>query len=292
MSISIVAIGASAGGLEAISELLAALPPGGDMAYVLVQHLDPAHESLLPELLAKKTTMPVVQVRDNLDVQAGHVYVIPPNATLTVVGQNFRLTRRPSGGGLHLPIDTLFASLAMEHGSAAIGVVLSGGNFDGTRGVRAIKQAGGIVYAQTPESARFPSMPRSAIETGCVDFVLRPEQIAQSLAQLDRHPYLQAATTQEALEAASDDPLAPDDEECLRRLFRRLRTAHGVDFSHYKRSTLRRRLARRMALRNVINLADYVTVLEGDAVEATGLFQDFLIRVTGFFRDPQSFEGL
>ena len=163
MSIPIVAIGASAGGLDAISELLAALPPGGDIAYVLVQHLDPAHESLLPELLAKKTTMPVVQVRDNLEVQAAHVYVIPPNATLTIAGQSFRLTRRPSGAGQHLPVDTLFASLAMERGSAAIGVVLSGGNSDGSRGVRAIKQAGGIVYAQLPESARFPSMPRSAI---------------------------------------------------------------------------------------------------------------------------------
>jgi len=292
VSIPIVAIGASAGGLDAISELLEALPPQADMAYVLVQHLDPAHESLLPELLAKKTAMPVVQIRDDMDVEAGHFYVIPPNATLTVARQRFHLTRRPSGGGLHLPIDSLFASLSEENGSAAIGVVLSGSNSDGSRGVRAIKQAGGIVFAQLPESARFPSMPRNAIETGCVDFVLRPEEIARALAQLGRHPYIKADATPELLDAAPDAPLAPDDEESLRRLFRTLRTVHSVDFSCYKRNTLRRRLARRMALRNIVNLADYVSLLEGDRVEAANLYQDFLIRVTAFFRDPQSFDGL
>jgi two-component system CheB/CheR fusion protein len=288
----IIAIGASAGGLEAISELLVALSPETGMAFVLVQHLDPAHQSLLPELLAKKTSMPVVQVRDELDVEAGHLYVIPPNATLTIAKRRFRLTRRPSGAGQHLPIDSFFVSLAEELGSAAIGVVLSGGNSDGSRGARAIKQGGGIVFAQQPESARFPSMPRNAIETGCVDFVLRPEQIAHALAKLGQHPYIQTNTTPDSLDAATDESLEPDDDDSLRRLFRRLRTMHGVDFSHYKRSTLRRRLARRMALRNIVSLLDYVAVLEGDPVETAGLYQDFLIRVTGFFREPQSFDGL
>lgn len=292
MATPIVAIGASAGGLEAISELLVALPPETGMAFVLVQHLDPAHQSLLPELLAKKTSMPVVQVRDALDVEAGYLYVIPPNATLTIAQQRFRLTRRPSGAGLHLPIDSFFVSLAEELGSAAVAVVLSGGNSDGSRGARAIKQGGGIVFAQQPESARFPSMPRNAIETGCVDFVLRPEQIAHALAQLGRHPYIRTNTTPESLDATAEESLEPDDEDSLRRLFRRLRTLHGVDFSHYKRSTLRRRLARRMALRNIVNLVDYVAVLEGDPVETAGLYQDFLIRVTGFFREPESFDGL
>ncbi|MEJ0034745.1 MAG: chemotaxis protein CheB [Gammaproteobacteria bacterium] len=291
MSIPIVAIGASAGGLEAISELLAALPAESNMAFALVQHLDPAHESLLPELLAKKTSMPVVQVRDELTVEAGHVYVIPPNATLTIVGQCFRLTRRPSGTGLHLPVDSLFASLAQERGSAAICVVLSGGNADGSRGVRAIKQAGGVVFAQLPESAKFPSMPRKAIETGCVDFVLRPDQIAHALVRLGHHPEIQT-TPEPPPDATPDEPLAPDEEVNLRRLFRRLRSVHGVDFSHYKRSTLRRRLARRMALLNIVSLADYATALESDSIETASLYQDFLIRVTAFFRDPQSFEGL
>ena len=293
MSIPIVAIGASAGGLDAISELLAALPPRADMAYVLVQHLDPAHESLLPELSGEKNRRcRSFRSRMTWTWRQGHFYVIPPNATLTVSRQQFRLTRRPSGAGLHLPIDSLFVSLAEERGSAAIAVVLSGGNADGSRGVRAIKQAGGIVFAQLPESARFPSMPRNAIETGCVDFVRRPGEIAESLAQLGRHPYIQADTTPETLDAVPDEPLASDDEESLRRLFRRLRTMHGVDFSHYKRSTLGRRLARRMALRNIVNLIDYVALLEGDPVEAASLYQDFLIRVTGFFREPRSFEGL
>ncbi|MEJ1963741.1 MAG: chemotaxis protein CheB [Gammaproteobacteria bacterium] len=293
MAIPIVAIGASAGGLEAISELLAALPAQGKMAYVLVQHLDPAHTSLLPELLAKKTGMPVVQIEEGLAVQSAHVYVIPPNATLTLDGEHFHLERRPAGGGLHLPIDALFVSLAEQRGSAAIGVVLSGGNADGSRGVRAVKHAGGITFAQQPQSARFPDMPRNAIETGCIDFVLRPEQIAQELGRLGNHPYVQARTEAEPTAEGPDDELAAaGEEENLRRIFRRLRSLHGVDFSHYKRSTLHRRLLRRMALRGVTSLADYLVALEGDEAETAELYQDFLIRVTQFFREPKAFEGL
>jgi two-component system CheB/CheR fusion protein len=262
------------------------------MAYVLVQHLDPAHASLLPELLAKKTDMPVMQIEDDLAVQSAHVYVIPPNATLTLDGEHFQLKRRPAGGGLHLPIDTFFVSLAEQRGSGAIGVVLSGGNADGSRGIRAIKQAGGTTFAQEPQSARFPGMPRNAVETGCIDFVLRPEQIAHELGRLAHHPYvhlnMEPATTAES----SDEGLAAGDEENLRRVFRRLRSAHGVDFSHYKRSTLHRRLLRRMALRGVTSLADYLVTLEGDATEAAELYQDFLIRVTQFFREPKAFEGM
>ena len=292
MAIPLVAIGASAGGLDAISELLAALPAQGEMAYVLVQHLDPAHASLLPELLAKKTLMPVVQIEDDLAVQSAHVYVIPPNATLTLDGERFHLKRRPAGGGLHLPIDTLFVSLAEQRGSAAIGVVLSGSNADGSRGVRAIKQAGGITFAQEPQSARFPGMPRNAIETGCVDFVLRPEQIAHELGRLGRHPYVQENTDAAITPGKADDELAAGEEENLKRVFRRLRSVHGVDFSHYKRSTLHRRLVRRMALRGVTSLEDYLVALEGDAAETAELYEDFLIRVTQFFREPKAFEGL
>ncbi|MDE2263418.1 MAG: hypothetical protein KGL45_12910, partial [Gammaproteobacteria bacterium] len=289
----IVAIGASAGGLEAVSELLAAAAPRGGMAYIVVQHLDPSHQSLLPEILAKKTTMKVVPAEEGLKVEPDHVYVIPPNVTLTLQDRIFHLSPRVRGHARHMPVDALFKSLAETCGDAAIGVVLSGGDSDGALGTQQIKHNGGITFAQEPSSARFPSMPRSAIETGCADFVLHPRQIAGELARLGGHPYLRlvgapADSSGEIPEAAT----AAEEEEQLRRIFRRLRSAHGVDFTHYKRSTLRRRLARRMALQRIENPADYVALIESDAAEAASLYQDFLIRVTGFFRDPECFEGL
>jgi two-component system, chemotaxis family, CheB/CheR fusion protein len=284
----IVAIGASAGGLEAISELLGGLRPKSAMAYVVIQHLDPEHKSLLPEILAKKTPMSVEQIHDGLVVQANHVYVIPPNTALTLSEDRFRLTRRASEGPHH-PVDVFFSSLADAQGEAAIGVVLSGGDSDGSLGVQQIKHSGGITFAQRPESAKFPSMPQNAIETGCVDFVLRPSAIAQELTLLGDHPYLRQLP-----HPPVDLPQADDsgNEEDFKRVFRRLRSVHGVDFAHYKRSTLQRRLGRRMAVRKIEVLSDYVSVLEDEPAEAAALYQDFLIRVTSFFRDPESFDIL
>lgn len=286
LTFPVVALGASAGGLEAVSEFLAALPERGEVAYVVVQHLDPSHKSLLAEIWGKRTTLPVLSIQDGVLIEPEHVYVIPPNTTLTVEDGRFKLT--PRQPGQHHPVDILFKSLAESLGDAAIGIVLSGGDSDGSLGVRAIKHSGGITFAQEPTSARFPSMPTNAIETGCIDFVLPPAEIARELKRLSVHPYLRSLPDRQ-------DPLeesAPSEEEQLRRVFRRLRTAHGVDFTHYKRSTLRRRLARRMAVRQLADLSDYVAVLEDDPAEAAALYQDFLIRVTGFFRDPEVFEGL
>ena len=288
----IVAIGASAGGLEAVSEFLAAAAPRSGMAYIVVQHLDPSHQSLLPELLAKKTTMKVVPAEEGLAVEPDHVYVIPPNVTLTLQDRNLHLTPRERGPGRHMPADALFKSLAETCGDAAISVVLSGGDSDGALGTQQIKHNGGITFAQEPSSARFPSMPRSAIETGCVDFVLHPGQIASELARLGGHPYLRLVNVPADSSGEMPEDAAAAEEDRMRRIFRRLRSAHGVDFTHYKRSTLRRRLARRMALQRIENPADYVALIESDTAEAATLYQDFLIRVTGFFRDPESFEGL
>jgi two-component system, chemotaxis family, CheB/CheR fusion protein len=283
-------MGASAGGLEAVSDLLASLPSRSGMAFVVIQHLDPGHTSLLAEILAKKTSMPVVQIYEGLEVQPDHVYVIPPNVTLTLSAERFRLAPRASGR--HHPVDAFLTSLAEARADTAIGVVLSGGDADGTLGVQAIKHHGGITFAQAPESARFPGMPQHAIETECVDFVLRPREIARELMRLGRHPYLRAAPVPAHENNSPEEGAPTKEEEALRRIFRRVRTAHGVDFTHYKRSTLRRRLARRLALRKVDELTDYVGVLEEDAAEVAALYQDFLIRVTGFFRDPESFDGL
>jgi two-component system CheB/CheR fusion protein len=216
--------------------------------------------------------------------------VIPPNTTLSMSGDRIRVTPRASG--LHHPADILFTSLAEERGDSAIGVVLSGGDSDGTVGIQAIKHGGGITFAQEPTSARFPSMPRNAIATGCVDFVLRPKEIARELARLSHHPYLRSIPGTDADTDITMEVRAQGDEAHLRHVFRQLRTAHGVDFSHYKRSTLRRRLARRMALQKTEDLGDYVALIGSDPTEAAALYQDFLIRVTGFFRDPGSFDLL
>jgi two-component system CheB/CheR fusion protein len=276
--------------LEAISELIEALPERCGVALIVVQHLDPTHESLLTEILARRTSMPVAEARNGLALEADHVYVIPPNVTLTVGEGRLRLAPRGEGRARHMPVDALFRSLAEACGESAVGVVLSGADSDGALGIHAIKQAGGITFAQLPESARVPSMPRSAIETDCVDFILRPAEIAAELVRLATHPYLQTTPAPAPVDADEDARLS--EEQSLARVFRSLRTAHGVDFARYKPSTLRRRLSRRMALHRIDDLADYVALLEADATETAALYQDFLIRVTGFFRDPESFVGL
>ena len=290
MTFYVVGIGASAGGLEAVIELLGALPARTGIACIVVQHLDPHHESLLPEILAKKAAVPVSVPLDAEIVQPDHVYIIPPDATLTVVEGRFHLTQRPPFER-HLPVDALFSSLAVAYGDRAIGVVLSGGDSDGSLGIQAIKHDGGIVFAQRPESARFPNMPRHAIDTGCVDHVLSPIEIAHELERLSQESSIQSATPEPRL-ASMPDAETRGDEALLRFVFRRLRESHGLDFTHYKRSTLRRRLARRMTLRRIESLEKYCTLLDGDPEEMAALHQDFLIRVTEFFRDPGSFEAL
>ena len=191
-AVPLVGIGASAGGLEALSELLLALPPRLGAAVIVVQHLDRSRDSLLRETLARKTVLPVIEAVQGLIPQADSIYVIPPDVTLTVVDGHLHLDARPMGRAPHLPVDALFKSLAQERGGSGIGIVLSGADSDGAAGIQAIKTAGGITFAQEPRTAQFPSMPHSAIETGCVDFVLAPAQIAGELARIASHPYLRA----------------------------------------------------------------------------------------------------
>ena len=250
----VVGIGASAGGLEALVELLGALRATG-MAFIVVQHLDPTHESLLPEILAKKTTMAVSLAIAGEAVKPDHVHVIPPDALLTVHEGLIEVKRRTSGPERPFPVDLLFSSLAVAYGEGAIGVVLSGGDADGSLGLREIKHAGGFTFAQQPESARFPTMPRHAIETGCVDLVLRPKDIAGELARLSRR----FRVTEPNLDSkpAGTLDIGTDENAVLAKIFQRLRAAHGVDFTHYKRTTIRRRIERRMMLRRIESLDEY-----------------------------------
>ena len=209
----IVGVGASAGGLEAFTQLLKALGPGTGMAYVLVQHLDPSHESALTELLAKATEMPVRQVTDATPVEPNHVYVIPPNVDMIISQGILRLTARTETRGYHMPIDRFLRSLAEDQGSNAIGVILSGTASDGTLGLAATKAEGGITFAQDEKSAKFDGMPQSAIAAGCVDFVLPPDAIGRKLERIRAHPYLAPASSSRTPE------LVPDGDPQLKTFF-------------------------------------------------------------------------
>ncbi len=281
----IVGIGASAGGLEAFGQLLASLPPNTGMAFVLVQHLDPQHESLLAEILSLRSKMPVVTVQDGIAVEPDHVYVIPPNTSMVLQDGHLRLALREAG--LHLPIDIFFRSLAKIQGSRAIGVVLSGNASDGSLGLRAIKAECGITFAQNETTARFSGMPRNAIATGAVDFVLAPQEIGQELGELGRHPYLIVRQRGQA-----DTETLPEGDGDLRRIFALLHAATKVDFTHYKPTTIRRRIGRRMMVLRTESLAEYARYSEHHPVELRELYRDLLISVTSFFRDPASFEAL
>ena len=281
-SFPIVGVGASAGGLDAFTQLLEALPSNTGMAFVLIQHLDRTRTSFLAEAVAKATTMTVTQAKDGEPVRPDHIYVIPPNADIAILhGSLTLLPRRDEVGKLHLPIDFFLRSLAEERGNHAIGVILSGTASDGTEGLRAIKGEDGITFAQDPKSAAFDGMPRSAINAGVVDYCLQIPELARELVRLSHHPYVSAAALQ-----------TRHDEATLNKIFVLVRNAVGVDFSEYKAPTFERRLARRMALRKVEGLQDYVELLQEEPTEVRSLYEDALIHVTSFFRDPEVFESL
>lgn len=289
----IVGIGASAGGLEAVTEVLANLPATTGMGFVFIQHLSPDHPSLLTEILAKRTPLTVVEAQEGLIVQPDHLFILPAGATLTLREGMLHLEHRVPASQPPTAIDQLLQSLAEERDNA-VAIILSGTGSDGVQGVRALKAAGGIVFAQDPASAQFGEMPSHAIATGCVDFVLPPADIARHLAGLAHHPYIHPDATALAVQAPAPEPIpAPtEDAEPWKRIFGRLRTASGIDFSNYKGTMLRRRLERRMALRQMTDLAEYAQWVQDDPAEAQALAEDFLIRVTRFFREPETFATL
>jgi two-component system CheB/CheR fusion protein len=253
------------------------------MAFVLVQHLAPRHESALTELLRRATDIPVTEVKDGMVAEPDCVYVIPPNVNMGILNGRLHLMPRPPAQQ-HLPIDFFMRSLAEELGNKAIGVILSGTASDGTLGMKAIKAEGGITFAQDTQSAKYSDMPRNAIATGCIDFVLPPDAIAREIMRLAQHAYVRQVEDKE-------EPAAEEDVE-LRKIFALLRTATGVDFANYKHSTLKRRIRRRMLLHKFQTLKDYIAHLQQSRAELDALYQDILIHVTGFFRDPDVFDAL
>ncbi|PYV42789.1 MAG: hypothetical protein DMG09_01755, partial [Acidobacteria bacterium] len=259
----IVGVGASAGGLEAFTLLLRALPADTGMGFVIVQHLDPKHESMLTEILSAATTMPTMEVKDGMRVEADHVYVIPPNTNMALMHGRLNLMPRPEFVG-HLPIDYFLRSLADDLEGRAIGVILSGTASDGAQGLAAIKAGGGITFAQ----------------------ILSPQEIALELVKIGRHPYVAPIHFKQTEELLSGP------EDALSKVFVLLRDTHAVDFSDYKPSTIKRRITRRMVLHKIDRLDEYVKYLQRNPPEVDSLYQDMLITVTSFFREPQTFEAL
>jgi two-component system CheB/CheR fusion protein len=280
----VAAVGASAGGLEALSSLLRAIPGDAPLALVLVQHLARDQPSILPGLLANTTKLQVVLARDEQQIEARHVYVIPPDARMTVSDGHLRVRPSALQREAEGTVDALFRSVAEHYKERAIGVVLSGSAHDGAAGIKEIKRAGGVTMAQEPEQATVDGMPRAAIATGSIDAVLPVEEIGDELVRLSKHPFFSGVGAVESE--------APEDAPHLQRTFALLRRTTGIDFNSYKTPTLKRRIERRMALHRLSSLGDYVATLNHDTEELHRLSEELLIHVTSFFREPASYEAL
>ena len=287
MTIPVVGIGASAGGLEAFSSLLARLPATAGLAFIFVQHLDPKRRSNLTEMLARVSAMPVRQAADGMQIEPDHLYVIQPDTELELAGTALRMTARPPASkGVHMPIDRFLRSLAQECGSRAIAVILSGAGTDGAAGLQAVKAVGGLTFAQDPGTAKFASMPEAAIESGCVDLVMSTDAIAEALTKLGRHTYVAQD------ESAGPLKLGAGLKDKFDPILKLLRDVTGINFALYRSNTVRRRILRRLALHDVESLEEYRRKIEDDPRELSALHRDLLINVTRFFRDPESFEYL
>lgn len=279
----IVGIGASAGGLEALELFLANVPAESGMAFVIVQHLDPTHKGIMVELLQRGTSMPVMQVKDRTRVKPDNVYIIPPNKDLSILHGVLHLLDPLAPRGLRLPIDFFFRTLADDQQDHSIGVILSGMGSDGTLGLRAIKEKAGVVFVQDPASAKFDGMPRSAIDAGLADVTAAVEELPGRIMA-----YLQHAPLTISPESIDENKT----QSSLEKIFILLRSQTGHDFSLYKRTTIYRRIERRMGIHQIDRIATYVHFLQENPQELELLFNELLIGVTNFFRDPLAWEQM
>jgi len=289
----VVGIGGSAGSIAAMQRFFSAMPPNSDMAFVVVLHLSPEHDSALSEILQVSTAMPVEQARDGQDVLPDHVYVIPPGKHLAMAAGHLRLSELPRERGRHLTVDLFFRSLADTHGPRSVGIVFSGGDGDGALGIKRIKERGGLTIAQDPDEAEHEGMPRSAIATSMVDWVLTADKIpAHLLAYQARERRLHLPPESGVNPAVVPRPSPSLEEAALRDVLTFLRARTGRDFTYYKRATIVRRVARRMQVNAIDDLPAYLTFLRMHPGEAGALLQDLLISVTNFFRDREAFQAL
>ena len=278
----IIAVGASAGGLEALKEFFNYVPHDCQHSFVIIQHLSPDYKSLMAELLAKNTVLPIHEVKNNMVIEKGNVYLIPPKKNMTVMDGKLHLVNKPKGQDLNLPIDIFFRSLAQEYKEKAICVVLSGTGSDGTSGAREIKEFGGMVMVQDPEQAKFDGMPRSAIATGLVDYTLPVETMAVELLNYIEHPSTRGDSVNKIEE----------DEDTILSILKVLRKETTLDFEQYKRPTLVRRIARRISVNKLHNQREYLEFIKDNRVESDILAREFLIGVTNFFRDTYVWDKL
>ena len=285
----VIGIGASAGGLEALQQFFGYMPPNSGLSFVVVQHLSPDYKSLMADILGKHTEMTVCQAEDNMAVEPDTVYLIPPKKYITIKEGKLVLSEY-APGTLNHPIDVFFASLAEEKKEHSIVVVLSGTGTDGTNGVKFVKEYGGLVIAQAPESAKFDGMPRSVISTGLADFVLSPEEIAEEILNFSNTPALLRPLRSDAPLSEEESPFS--EEETLSHIYTILKNASGIDFTYYKRSTILRRIERRMLVTHSATLTEFAHLLGDSAEEVQTLVKEILIGVTNFFREPAFFEKL
>ncbi|MFO8084727.1 MAG: chemotaxis protein CheB [Desulfobacterales bacterium] len=280
----IVGIGASAGGLETLQDFFAHMPADANIAFVIIQHLSSQHKSIMAELLSKHTPMTVKEIEEGVHLSPGCVYLTPPDKNVAIFNRSLHLMEPIKGRGINMPIDFFFRSLSEDQKEKAIGIIISGTASDGTLGIKAIKGEGGMAMVQDPATAKYDGMPRSAIATGCVDFIVPVEKMPQTLMDYIRHPFLNAPQKINLSET--------DAQKQLNKLYGLIRSATGHDFSKYKPNTIQRRIERRLAVHQLQKLSDYIDYMQKTPGEAKALFKDLLIGVTSFFRDPEAFEIL
>jgi two-component system, chemotaxis family, CheB/CheR fusion protein len=278
-----VGVGASAGGLEALEQFFKNMKPDSGLSFVVVQHLSPDYKSLMVELLSKHTMMKVFRAEDGMKIMPDCIYLIPPKKNMTVFHGKLFLTEQDHHHVINLPIDIFFRSLAEDYSDKSIGIILSGTGSDGTLGIRAIKGIGGMVMAQDDNSAKFDGMPRSAISTGLVDYILPADKMPEELLKYVKHPLTAKAEEKQNL---------TNHENTLGKILSIIRNVTGVDFTYYKPNTIVRRLERRITINQINSYENYVSFLEQSNKEVNILYKELLIGVTKFFRDQESFDIL
>ena len=278
-----VGIGASAGGLDALKKFLSNIPENSGMAFIIVQHMDPTHKSGLVNILSNYTNLKVLEIVDGVKVESEHIYIIPPNKDLGILDGKLQLMEPIEPHGLRMPINYFFTSLAQDQTDNSVGIILSGFGTDGSLGLKSIKANGGICIAQDPSTAGSEGMPNSAINTGLVDIILAPGEMPEKLSSYKK-------SSSKILKKI----LTPEDRniQTLRKIFILIRNRTGHDFSQYKKSTVFRRVGRRMNLHQIEEISQYLRYLQENPDEVDLLFKEFLINVTNFFRDPEAFESL
>jgi two-component system CheB/CheR fusion protein len=277
-------IGAAAGGIQARKEFFSKVSPQSGIAYVVILHMSPEHESKLAEVLQTATSLPVTQVRGRIKVEPDHVYVIPPNQNLAMNDGHLALTNMISAEERSSQVDLFFRTLAKANDSRAVSVILSGTGTNGSVGLKTVKEYGGVVFAQDPQEAQYSDMPQNAIATGLVDYVLPVSDIPARISSYEQH--------RGSVPIAEPHDISDEDEQGMRDVLAQLRTQTGHDFLNYKRATMLRRIERRMSLKEISSLRDYAGLMQEDKQEPKALQKDLLISVTNFFRDPESIEAL